>query len=112
MATLTFTVAADTEATFTVTTVEDGANKLGKVETVTMMVPEHDYLVTVVEATCTEGGYTLYTCRNCGHHYRDQLTEALGHTWGAWTVTQAPTCEHAGVETRICGRRASLRPGP
>ncbi len=104
LATLTFTVAADTEATFTVTTVEDGANKLGKVETVTMMVPEHDYLVTVVEATCTEGGYTLYTCRNCGHNYRDQLTEALGHTWGAWTVTQAPTCEHAGVETRICGR--------
>ncbi|MFR8332695.1 MAG: hypothetical protein ACLU9S_10360 [Oscillospiraceae bacterium] len=84
-ATLTFTVvAADTEATFTVTTVEDGANKLGKVETVTMMVPEHDYLVTVVEATLHRRRLgTLYTCRNCGHHYRDQLTEALGHTWGA-----------------------------
>lgn len=104
LATLTFAAAEDTEATFTVTTVEDGANPLGTVENITMTVPEHDYMITVVEATCTEDGYTLYTCRNCGHSYRDNLVEALGHSWGAWTVTKAPDCEHEGVETRICSR--------
>ena len=32
------------------------------------------------------------------------MIEALGHNFGEWTVTTAPTCTEAGVETRTCSR--------
>ena len=58
--------------------------------------------MSVVPATCEAGGYTLYTCRNCGESYKDHLTDALGHDWSAWTETREPTCTEAGEETRTC----------
>ncbi len=114
LATLTFTAEADTEATFTITTVEEGRNKPGTSETLTVTVPEHDYIVSVVPATCTEGGYTLYTCRNCGSNYKDHFTEALGHDWSAWTVQTPASCEIDGVEARTCARcgETETRPIP
>ena len=102
LATLTFAVKEDTQATFQITTVQDCASKPGTVETVTLDVPAHDYVVTEVAATCTEQGYTLHTCKNCGASYTDQPVEALGHAWGEWAVTKAATCTEPGVETRTC----------
>jgi serine/threonine protein kinase len=51
------------------------------------------------DATCTEPR----TCTSCG------ATEgsALGHNWGAWTVTEAPSCLNAGTERRVCNRDSS-----
>lgn len=43
-------------------------------------VHTHSYTPTVVPPTCTEGGYTIYTC-SCGDSYRDDETAALGHDW-------------------------------
>ena len=40
----------------------------------------HDYKSTVVKATCTEPGYTHYTC-SCGSSYDDNYTDALGHRY-------------------------------
>ena len=41
---------------------------------------EHHYTPTVVtEPTCTERGYTTYTC-SCGHSYKADYVEALNHT--------------------------------
>ena len=36
-----------------------------------------------VTATCTSGGYTLYTCKTagCGYSYRTNITEATGHSY-------------------------------
>ena len=36
-----------------------------------------------VSATCTSGGYTLYTCRTagCGYSYRSNATDATGHSY-------------------------------
>ena len=102
LATVTFTAEADTEAEFEVTTLENNEDYPGKVEHITVTVPEHDYIVSVVPATCEAGGYTLYTCRNCGESYKDHLTDALGHDWSAWTETREPTCTEAGEETRTC----------
>ena len=75
-----------------------------RVEHITVTVPEHDYIVSVVPATCEAGGYTLYTCRNCGESHKDHLTDALGHDWSAWTETREPTCTEAGQEFRTCAR--------
>jgi hypothetical protein len=63
----------------------------------------HDYTAAVTAPTCTEGGYTTYTCA-CGDSYVDDYTDALGHNFGEWTVTTAPTCTEAGEETRYCSR--------
>lgn len=104
LATVTFAAEADTEAVFRVTTLENNADHPNREETLTVTVPEHDYIISVVPATCEADGYTLYTCRNCGESYKDHLTEALGHDWSAWTETRKPACTEAGQESRTCAR--------
>ena len=64
----------------------------------------HEYEAEIVEPTCTEGGYTLHKCNLCGHTYKDNATEPLGHNYGEWTVTVPAECESAGEEIRTCGR--------
>ncbi len=49
---------------------------------------EHDYKAVVTAPTCTEKGYTTYTCSKCGISYVDEITEKLQHNFvnGACTV--------------------------
>ena len=61
-----------------------------------------------VAATCTtQGSYDeVVYCGVC-HEEVSRVThtvEALGHDFGEWTQTKAPTCTEAGVETRECSR--------
>lgn len=62
---------------------------------------EHDYEKQRVAATCTEGGYDLYTCE-CGDSYREETSEPTGHSWGQWTVTVEPTVTTHGTRSRTC----------
>jgi len=62
----------------------------------------HDYSATVVEPTCTEKGYTQYTCKNCGGGYKDSYTDAKGHAYGDWETVIRPACETNGEEKRVC----------
>ena len=39
----------------------------------------HSYIKNVVAPTCTEQGYTIYKCKNCGDTYKDDYVKALGH---------------------------------
>ncbi len=71
---------------------------------VTVEALGHDYTETVTAPTCTEQGYTTHTCSRCGDSYVDTYVDALGHDWGAWTVTTAPTCTLEGEKTRTCSR--------
>ena len=64
----------------------------------------HDYEAEIVEPTCTENGYTLYECIWCGDGYRDDETEALGHSYGEWETVASAGCESAGEEVRTCVR--------
>ena len=48
----------------------------------------HDYKADVTPPSCTEGGYTTYTCTLCGHSYRDTYTPALGHSLGLLHLAQ------------------------
>ena len=55
------------------------------------------------DATCTEEGYTgdtKWEC--CGAEVEGETIAALGHAWGAWTVTKEATTTEEGVETRVC----------
>lgn len=41
----------------------------------------HSYSSKVVEPTCTEQGYTLFTCVNGDDYYKDNYKNALGHSF-------------------------------
>ncbi len=59
-----------------------------------------------VEPTCTEPGLTGGThCSRCDYVVSGaEEIPALGHNWGNWTETAAPTCTASGTETRTCAR--------
>ncbi|MBQ2144632.1 MAG: InlB B-repeat-containing protein, partial [Oscillospiraceae bacterium] len=73
---------------------------------------EHTPAAAVIEneipATCTTAGSydSVVYCSECGEELsRETVTvEALGHNFGEWTQTTAPTCTAEGVETRTCSR--------
>ncbi|MBQ8603250.1 MAG: phosphodiester glycosidase family protein [Oscillospiraceae bacterium] len=79
---------------------------------------EHTYEETVTPPTCTEEGYTTYTCTRvnetadgtavCGNTYTGDKVDALGHDWSNWSVTTPSTCTTYGVETRTCTRNCGL----
>ena len=73
----------------------------GHVETREVAATGHSYNAVVTKPTCTEQGYITYTCE-CGDSYVDGYVDATGHTFGAWTETQAPTCTEQGSERRAC----------
>ena len=62
----------------------------------------HAYESKVTLPTCTEQGYTTYTCTRCGDSYDAEFEDALGHDWDEGTVTKEPTEEAAGERTYTC----------
>ena len=56
--------------------------------------------------TCTEAGRTAgVQCSRCGVVESGMVEiPALGHSYGEWTVTTAPTCTEKGEEVRNCSR--------
>ncbi len=56
----------------------------------------------VVPPTCTEGGYTDFTCTACGYGYLDFFTEPTGHTPGNWELIQKATDLREGEELQRC----------
>ena len=44
---------------------------------------EHKYSKNVVDSTCTEKGYTTYTCNKCGDSYKDDYVNAYVTVRGA-----------------------------
>lgn len=62
----------------------------------------HSYGTEIVEPTCTEVGYTIYTCVGCGHKYTDDEVPALGHEYESVTVDA--TCTTGGYTKHTCIR--------
>ena len=71
----------------------------------------HDYKASVKAPTCTEGGYTTYTCANCKASYTADKTSPRGHWFAPWTpdgenahtaLCRRSGCEHTG--TAACER--------
>lgn len=55
-----------------------------------------------VAPSCTEAGYDLYTCRDCGATEQRNSKPALGHKWDSGTVTTEPTETDPGTMTYTC----------
>ncbi|MBE6804493.1 MAG: leucine-rich repeat domain-containing protein [Ruminococcaceae bacterium] len=67
------------------------------------IVPElgHGHKAVITPPTCTEQGYTTYTCE-CGDSYVDDYIDATGHLFGDWVVTKEPTTDTEGEMERVC----------
>lgn len=63
---------------------------------------EHTYTSVVTAPTCTDKGYTTYTCSKCKDSYKDTYTNALGHAWDEGKVTKEATCTNDGLKTYTC----------
>ena len=61
---------------------------------------KHNYSAQVFNVSCTEDGYTLYTCR-CGDSYTDSRIPATGHSYNE-SVTVKPTCTEKGSAVYTC----------
>ena len=60
----------------------------------------HRYTSAVTAPTCTEMGFTTYTCVDCGDTYKADYVDATGHTYKA--VVTKPTCTKLGYTTYTC----------
>ncbi len=75
-------------------------------QTKTEVIPAtgaHTFVFTkTVAPSCTEAGYDLYTCRDCGATEKRNPKPALGHKWDSGTVTTEPTETDPGTMTYTC----------
>ena len=62
----------------------------------------HNYEAVVTDATCTEAGYTTYTCTDCGDSYVADEVGALGHDCVETKIDA--TCEKDGSVITTCTR--------
>ena len=60
----------------------------------------HAYEAVVTEVTCTEGGFTTYTCERCSDSYVADEVKALGHNYEA--VVSGGNCSEFGLTTYTC----------
>lgn len=60
----------------------------------------HDMEAVVTAPTCTERGYTTYSCTRCIYSYKDNYVDKVNHGYQS-TVT-APTCTEKGYTTYTC----------
>ena len=69
----------------------------------------HDYSQTVVAPTCTEGGWTIFTCAACGVSYEGDQTAARGHAWVDRTIFgQSSLVCTSALECNRCGESITL----
>ena len=75
-------------------------------QTKTEVIPAtgaHTFVFTKnIAPTCTEAGYDLYTCSDCGATEQRNAKPALGHKWDSGTVTAEPTEKDPGTMTYTC----------
>lgn len=62
----------------------------------------HNYVVTVVAATCTDAGYTKHTCTVCQQSYTDAITSPVSHKYGEWKVRVEANPLDNGTKERSC----------
>ncbi len=65
----------------------------------------HAYVAAVTAPTCTQDGFTTYTCKNgCNDSYIQDPVAALGHSYEM--TTTEPTCTENGAKIYTCVRCA------
>lgn len=63
---------------------------------------EHSYITNVTEPTCSERGYTTFTCEKCGDSYDTYYENTIDHTYGEKIVVKQPSCTENGQSKYVC----------
>ena len=97
----------DWETVKEATCTTDGSQKrvckvCGKEDIQAIAALGHKYEEVVIPPTCTGQGCTVHTCSVCNDSYGDHYVNALGHSFGEWTVTKEATVLECGTRTRTC----------
>lgn len=61
----------------------------------------HDYMVEIIEPTCTARGYTRYRCSRCTDQYTADYLPPLGHHYEG-VIIREPTLENSGEIRYTC----------
>lgn len=93
-------------AAHVVTLSESGSTKTYTVEMPAACEHANTTVTPAVAATCTTDGHTRSVyCEDCKRYLEEaQTIQALGHDWGAWTVTKEPSKTEAGYREHTCQR--------
>lgn len=67
------------------------------------IIGQHEYTSSITDPTCTEPGFTTFTC-NCGDRYVGDEVAALGHRYTNYISNNDATCETDGTKTALCDR--------
>lgn len=62
-------------------------------------VSDNPITETITQPTCTEKGFTTYTCE-CGDSYIDDYVDETGHSYNS--VVTPPSCTEQGYSTHTC----------
>lgn len=62
----------------------------------------HDYKKTIYPNSCTDVGYTKYTCFDCGESHISDEVAAKGHTFNDYVSNADATCTEDGTKTAKC----------
>lgn len=66
------------------------------------LAEEHYYEMKIVAPTCTEDGYTIYTCADCGDVFIDEKVAATGHTDADNNNDCDACCASLGFKCTMC----------
>lgn len=84
---------------------EAGTVEVTDLSTLDIPALGHDFEETVTAPTCTEKGYTTYTCRRCGYTYKGEETAALGHDfstdWSSDSTGHWHVCQRCGIKSAV-----------
>ncbi|MBQ8268799.1 MAG: InlB B-repeat-containing protein [Clostridia bacterium] len=69
---------------------------------------DHDYEKTVVEPTCEDFGFTVYSCKDCSRYFIMDVLSPHGHDLTEETEVISPTCTERGYTARYCRRCESV----
>ena len=65
-------------------------------------IHQHNYIAgEITDPTCTEQGYTTYTC-DCGKTYKDDYIAMLRHNPGVWEIIKNVTDTENGLKIQKC----------
>lgn len=62
----------------------------------------HEYTAAVTAPTCTEQGFTTFTCAACGDCYVGDYVDPAGHHWDEGVITLEPGEETSGIRLYTC----------
>lgn len=65
---------------------------------------DHSYTKEVIAPTCSQQGYTEYTCERCGDSYKDDFTDTTAHSFTYYVSDGNATCTKDGTKTASCDR--------